>query len=275
MNKFLLLIALCTLQSCFIFKKKNVIEDASIPDAIINEAPIQQKDLKKLYKQREKIIEGLQKQSEEPIETYASRLKINTNTNGKSLGISALLRIASDSLIWSSISVIGAIEVARAQVDKDTIRVMNRINSEYIVRPFDFIYDYLGRDVNFSMVQSILMGTVVKEFLNPDLDIAYLNAASTEEIGLKGDNESYNYTIKLDAQSNVTGYIIKSKSINQNLEVSYTAFEKIGGRSYPSKAEIKTNQGNDTFVADIEYSKIEINQALNFPFTVPDKYELK
>src|SRR5271157_5984788 len=75
------------------------------------------------------------------------------------------IRIRKDSAIWFSISAFG-LEALRALITTDSIKVLNRIETTYFASDFKLINSMLKTDLDFDMLQSILMGIDFSTYRN-------------------------------------------------------------------------------------------------------------
>jgi len=75
----------------------------------------------------------------------------------KKQNFSGQFRLRKDSMIWCSITVMN-IEVARALVTPDSVKLLNRLNKTYFASNMDYLNAQLNTDIDFDMLQSLILG---------------------------------------------------------------------------------------------------------------------
>ncbi len=95
-----------------------------------------------------------------PIQWFGAKISVDSDINNQTNSFSANLRIKKDSAIWISISPALGIEVARVLITPDSLKFINRINGTYFKGDFKYLNELLQIEVNFKMIQAILLGNV-------------------------------------------------------------------------------------------------------------------
>src|SRR5678815_2230499 len=73
-------------------------------------------------------------------ETFSA--KINTDyegSDGKKYDVNVFIRMKKDSLIWISVNGALGIEGMRVLIDKDSVRILNKLDKEYQVRSLEYL----------------------------------------------------------------------------------------------------------------------------------------
>src|SRR5579875_3744407 len=99
--------------------------------------------------------------------TFSGRARTHLEIDGKGYDVTLNIRIQKNKQIWVSITAIAGIEIARAVITPDSIKILNKLQRVYLKKPFSYVYQYTGRQVNYKTVESIVIGNAVPEFLNP------------------------------------------------------------------------------------------------------------
>ena len=63
-----------------------------------------------------------------------SKAKVQANVKGKDYSLTFNIRMQKDKRIWISVNAIGSIEVARILITPDSVRIIDRINNQYLVK---------------------------------------------------------------------------------------------------------------------------------------------
>ena len=213
---------------------------------------------------------------------FSARVNVDAVIEKENRSFNANLRICKDSAIWMSISPALGIEVARALIDKDSVRFINRLNSTYFKGGFSYLNKLLQVDVNYKMIEAVLLGNVylhygVDKYIQ-DRENAELVLSTLKFRKIKRENEFEIPQILTQeiwyspAQQKITKMEMQDYRPTRNFKVRYNAFDTLEGISLPVKINIEASANKELKIA-LEYSKIGLNKELNLPFNIPDGYE--
>ena len=113
--------------------------------------------------------------------TLSAKAKIDFKLNNSSNGANLNLRIRNDEVIWMSITAIAGIEVARVMVTPDSIKVYNRLQGEYLAKPFSFISQYSNRKVDFKTLRNLIIGNSNFKFNSKMKQLIYFMKRKTTQ----------------------------------------------------------------------------------------------
>ncbi|TWR24850.1 DUF4292 domain-containing protein [Mucilaginibacter achroorhodeus] len=201
--------------------------------------------------------------------TFTGKAKTKLDINGKGNDVTLNIRINRDQKIWISITAIAGIEVARAQITPDSIQVINRLQSVYLKKPFSYIYQFAGRQVNFKTVQALLIGNAIPETLNEQADIT----VEGNNTVINGTLQSVVYKLLLGADLKVTQTNLTNQAARQTLQVTNNVFIQENGRIIPSQIDIQSTAGDKQIKANLKYNTVEFDKPLEYPFSIPKSYE--
>jgi len=217
-----------------------------------------------------------------PLQWFSAKVDANTNVDNQSNSFNANLRMKIDSAIWMSISPALGIEVARAYITRDSLKFINRINGTYFSGNYAYLNNLLQIELNFNMIQSILIGN------------AYLHYTVENYVSAKDEQGLILSTLKkrkirrgseLELPQILTQEIWYSPSHKKIIRMEMQDYRPIRKFSvvYPSFAteqEIKVParmliqaQAEKQVSIDLSFSRITVNQELNLPFSIPKNYE--
>ena len=91
---------------------------------------------------------------------FQTRTKVRYAEGDKQINGNAHIRIKKDSLIWFSVSPSIGLEATRVMITKDTAIVINRMDKEYYIFNFEEISRYFDFEIDFELIQSILLGNL-------------------------------------------------------------------------------------------------------------------
>lgn len=203
--------------------------------------------------------------------TLSLKGKANLNIDGDANDVTMNFRIKDKKVIWVSITAGGGlIEVARALITPDSIKIMDRLKSRYIKKPFSYIYGFTNKQVNFNTLQEILTGNAISDFLKLDADIKINNGVWM----LSGTKESLDYKFLFNTLYKVQETDLSDSKSGQALKVTYDSYQKLDNYLFPSSLKISTMSGTKQININMDYVKIDGNTNLSFPFNVPNRYKL-
>jgi hypothetical protein len=174
------------------------------------------------------------------------------------------LRLKFDSIVWISVTAVG-FEVARAKLDRDSIRILNRLEKKYYVYDYAFIKQLAGADLSLVQIQYLLTGNLIfpPESYNP----------ASEKDKFKTVSGYIENTVSLDGKSKIIEQILQHLVEKSDANVLYSNYKKVEKQHFPGKLDmaVRTPKGNASLI--MENSSINTNPIDAFPYEVPSKYE--
>jgi hypothetical protein len=216
-----------------------------------------------------------------PIQWFGSKVSVNSDINNQTNSFSANLRIQKDSAIWISISPALGIEVARALITPDSLKFINRINGTYFKGDYKYLNELLQIEVNFKMIQAILLGNT---YLHYSIEQYISDRENTELVLSTLKKRRIRREIDVEIPQILTQEIwfssLQNKIVRMEMQdyrpirkftVNYLQFEKVDDLNMPNKLIISA-QADKQVKIDLEYSRMTINKELNLPFNIPEDY---
>jgi len=201
--------------------------------------------------------------------TLSLKSKAKLNINGNDNSVNMAIRIKKDEKIWISITAIAGIEVARALITPDSLLVINRLQSVVLKKPFSYVRKFANKQVSFTMLQSILTGNTIADFTNEQATLD-LEATGFSIKGEQGDL-AFNLLFNTLLKPSVTE--LNNVTTGQALKVEYADYQLVEAVLFPSVVKVNSVSGKDKISIAFDFSKIERNVQLDFPFTVPKRFE--
>ena len=253
--------------------KKPVIEQTT--PVVIVETPLKESSPDSLWYQ---ILNA-----DEPVNWFGAKVSASTVVNNQSNSFNANLRMKLDSAIWMSISPALGIEVARVFITADSVKLINRINGTYFMGNFAYLNDLLQIEVNFDMIQAILIGNSylhynVENFIaDKDERGLILSTLKKRKIRRGSELELPQILTQELWYSAVSQKIIRMEMQDyrpvRKFSVDYPSFTKVEEFTFPESMHIQA-QAEKQVQIDLSYSRISVNEVLNLPFSIPKNYEL-
>lgn len=203
--------------------------------------------------------------------TLSLKGKADLDMGGEQNNVTMNIRIQKDKKIWAIVTAAGGIvEVARAMITPDSLFLLNKLEKTYTKKPFSYIYKFTNKQINFGLLQAVLSGNAAADFMTTKSDLAQENGVWV----LSGTTESLAYRSVFNTLLKVTETTLNDAKAGQAFKVSYGKYTPLNNALFPSSLNISTKSGAKMINIEIEFSKIESNVPVEFPFTVPKSYEL-
>jgi hypothetical protein len=213
---------------------------------------------------------ALLKKNDLSFHTLSLRGKASLNINGNSNNVNMNIRMKKDEMIWVSVTAIAGIEVARVLITPDSIKVRNNFQSVYLKKPFDYVHAFTNKQVSFKLLQSVFSGNTIDDFMVEQSELEQLNGVWE----LKGQQQDLAYRVLFNTLLKVSENNLNDLKSGKALKVVYGDYQKVVDELFPSNMQISSMAGVKQFGVNVDFSKIERNLPLDFPFSVPKKYEV-
>jgi hypothetical protein len=214
---------------------------------------------------------------------FSAKFSIDYIYDKKLTEFKGQIRIRKDSVIWLSFSPALGIEMARLKITNDSVLFMNRINKTYLLGDYDFINDYLQTNIDFDILQAIIIGNDFQFYdktkFRASIDNQEYKLSTAERRKLKkfvklGETDRAFYQdIWLNPYNyKITRVNLKEIANDKKLEAYYGKFKDHDGQLFPFNILFEIS-ADENISVEVDYSRIRIDQSLSFPFTIPSKYE--
>ncbi len=194
------------------------------------------------------------------------------------IAVSSTVRWRRDSVIWMNVRKLG-FTVARIQVTRDSVFVVNYLQSNYIAKNLSYIEKTFGVPLDYSILQDILLGNPV--FLT-EKDKLTLEKSIDGDVILRGKDTRWKATYKLDATNfTVKEMLFEEPGTNRLLKICYKNYGNVRvpngvqqNFSYLRTIDVESPQtGKVSVVLEVDAESLEINVPKNIKFEIPNHYE--
>lgn len=194
---------------------------------------------------------------------FSFKSKIDYNDGKSDLSFTANFRIRRDSLIWVSIGGPLGIEVARAVIDKDSVKVWNKLANERNNYPLSFLNRFLPFNPSFYDVQDFLLG-------NPLLLSKKAPIKINDEVQTSFYQDDYTFGIKHTVNNKsytLSSIMLKDKMQKQSMDATFENHEKVDSfYNFSTVRNINIERGGEKTKIQSEIYKYFIPTSLEFPF---------
>lgn len=215
---------------------------------------------------------------------FSAKFTIDYIYDKKLTEFNGQIRIRKDSIIWLSFSPALGIEMARLKITADSVFFMNRINKTYLKGDYTFISDFLQTNIDFDMLQAFIIGNdfqfYEKSKFRASVDNAEYKLSTSERRKLKKfvkqdetDAKAFYQNIWLNPETfKITRVTIKEIQDDKKLDAYYSHFKDFEGQLFPFNILFEIT-ADEKIEVNVKYSRIRIDEALSFPFSIPSKYD--
>jgi hypothetical protein len=208
-----------------------------------------------------------------------------TDKSGETTSFDINLRICHDSLIWISITPLLGIELARVMINKDSVIVLDRLHKQYLKRDFLYFEDLWKTNVNYEMIQSVIVGNYFQYLGKEKIKSVYdeepymiLSTLNKRQVKRAAEEKDPSKPVVQDFWIDGNYRIAKSKITddkqNRYVEATYSNFMNVNGYLF-AKSLVVTLASSTPTIINVEYSKVSNLDSLQLPFSIPDKYVAK
>ncbi len=202
--------------------------------------------------------------------TFSGKAAAKLNIDGRVNDVTMNIRIKKGQQIWVSITAILGLEVARALITPDSIKVINRLEGSYLKKPFNYIYQFTSRQINYKTLESLLIGNAIPELINEQADIK----ANNGNVVLSGNLNDLAYTLVVGPDLRVTKTSMVNTAVSQSIQVENAGFIQTNSRIMPSQININSSVKEKKVQIDLHYIKTDFDQSLDFPFNVSGRFSI-
>lgn len=205
--------------------------------------------------------------------TFSAKLNVDyQGTDGKKYNVSVFVRMKRDSLIWLSVNGALGIEGMRVLIDKDSVKILNKLEKEYQVRSLAYLQEVAALPLDLHSMQDLLVGNPV--FLDSNL-LSYSQEGNL--ISLLSEGNWFRHRITLHNNDHL---VLTSKlddvdiQRNRTCFLNYADYENRKGVNFSTTRTISITEKSKLDVK-LNFKQYDFNETLSFPFSVPKNYKRK
>lgn len=200
--------------------------------------------------------------------------------DSKQLTQSASIKIRwrRDSVIWLNITKL-ILNVARAQITKDSVFVISPLQGTYAAEPLRYIEQKFGLPADFDLLQNFLLGKPI--FLTDKKQLT-LNTPKENTVILRGSNDRWTAEYQFDwTTKQLTEMTFTEPKAQRSLKVTYENYAPLADAdgkqrpfAYRRTITIESPQTGKAKVGiEIEAESLEVNVVKNIKFEIPSHYK--
>ena len=203
--------------------------------------------------------------------TLSFKAKAVLKINEKSNDVNMNFRIRKDEVIWVSVTAIAGLEVARALITPDSVKILNRLDNIYIKKPFSYIHEFTNEQIIFKTLQSVLIGNTISDFISDSTDLNM----ETEEAKLKTVLGTLVYNLRVNLSNKIILTNLNDEDTDQELSVNYSDFKLINQQEIPHTVVLDSKAKNKKIGLELNFLKVDMDTPVDLPFRVPERFLIK
>jgi hypothetical protein len=201
--------------------------------------------------------------------TLSVRAKGLVSADGQGNDATINIRIDRDKAIWASVTAtIAQVEIARMLLTPDSVKIINRATEHYLAKPFSYLSNYTGSGVSFGMIQALLTGSIL-----PGMPDGATVERHADSVLFSGKLDSLRYLLTVNPEFRIVHTYLKNEATAQLLNASYSAFSLLDGQPVPGSVSIRSAAAGSRVAADLEYSRMTLNEPVTMPFSIPSRFK--
>lgn len=189
---------------------------------------------------------------------------LTANINGDNQSSAFNIRIQRGKQIWLVLRPMLGIEAFRVLITPDSLRMVDRINKQYYEKPFSYLNQLAGTQVDYQMLENILLNNL-GHLRNGDTKVA---DGGNFDFVVKQGNAVFN----IDLQAELP----KSKAIliesgDKKVRIDYQLPNKVDGHWAPASIKAILN-GNENNGISFNFTKFAVENGQTYPYSIPKNY---
>ncbi len=203
--------------------------------------------------------------------TFSGRAKTKIQMNKQDRDVTLNIRIDRDKAIWISVTAILGVEAARVLITPDSVKIINRLQGEYIKKPFSYIYNYVNPGVTFTTLQDLLLANVSSGLLRAgNVQVA----SAQDEFVVVGIKDQLSFQYRINKENRPFNFILEEVGGTANLEAYYGNYASTEGYNFPQNIALDIVGENMSINAKLDFNRVIFNAPVEMPFTVSSRYKI-
>lgn len=216
--------------------------------------------------------------------TFYSKISTKYQDTTMNISFKTSVKMVKDSAISALITYAG-IPIYNSLVTPDTLTIVNKRGKCYIKSKLDYIKETFGVSFDYKNIEELLLGMplgydIEQKYFQIHDPYNYIVSSHRKREIKKSDKKEklqddviIKYYLSNDLKS-LKKLEVESKSDTTTIEVNYLSRDTIYNYSMPAEVTIRVFTPRNAIFVNMNYEKIEINEAQQILITIPEKYEL-
>lgn len=229
----------------------------------------------------------LQKMSDSGLafETFSARFSATYSEGETEASFSGTLRIRRDSIIWMSFSPAMGIEVMRAVITRDSVKILDRIHRTSVVTDFGYIRRWVKVPVDLDMIEALITGncwvcsgadgfrsSVDRRLYRLDFSGTFTGVDAPGDQGRDGIPLPFQIWLDPENFKVVRTLVKETQGKDRDMEAIYTDFKMAGEQTVPSGLTFRLRDAGRRLELSLHYIRMKLDEPLAFPFSIPEDF---
>lgn len=215
------------------------------------------------------IVEGLEKQKID-FNTFSAKVKLNYEGKDEGDQATAYIRMKKDSVIWISLTGALGIEGFRLLVNKDSVKLMNKLQKTIQYRSIAYLQELTKVPFDYFSLQDVIVGNPV--FVDSNI-VSYKNTQNELLVLIVGNMFKNLLTLESSDLRVVHSKLDDLDSMhNRTCDITYDGYENSGDFYFSTKRRISVSEKSKLDI-DLEFKNYDFNKPQDYPFSIPKNYK--
>ena len=200
--------------------------------------------------------------------TLSGKINIEYSDGEDSQGFTVSLRMQKDKAIWIS----APLGIVKAYITPNRVSFYNKLENEYFDGDFSYLSELLGTDVDFNLLQNLLLGQAIVDLR----DDKYIISITDDTYRLVPKNPGVLYKSLFQVEPKNFKMAVQQLSQplkNRFLQIRYNNYQSIEQKVLPNEIGILALQEGAENRIMLEYRNLELNKSMNFPYKIPKGFK--
>ncbi len=204
--------------------------------------------------------------------TFSGKARIHFAGPDDNKEFTAHFRIRKDSVIWVNVTFAG-IAVARLFITRDSFFLLNPTQKEITMLPLSQAAKVLPTKVDFSSLQNLVTGEPLRDGKMTGASSAPFGGSWTIQVEDSAYVQRFTYS-KTDSTIR-TGQMRTRKPGGPQAITAYGDYETVNNHKISTSRTLNIQNGMDVYSLDMNFTKVDFDEPLDYPFNVPKSYTVK
>jgi len=189
---------------------------------------------------------------------------LTANINGDNQSSAFNIRIERGKQIWIILRPMLGIEAFRVLITPDSLRMVDRINKQYYEKPFSYLNQLAGTQIDYESLENILLN-----------NLGHLRSGKTQVAGIPGydfivnqGNMRYSIALQSDLPKSK---VVLAESGEKKVRIEYQLPGLVDGLWAPASLKAILN-GNENNGISLNFSKFAVENGQTYPYSIPKNY---
>jgi len=218
------------------------------------------------------VIEQVKKVQPQFTTANVSKVSMEIQLKERTVNVSATCKIKKDSAIFVSIQPFMGIELFKAELTVDSMKVFDKMNRKFYVVDYGFFNKRFGVAVDFNSLQSLLTGQF---FCVGQKGIQADSCKLIAENGTKNiqfENSKMLQSTYLNDVNTIKQVVLKAKGSDYQLQTDFADYAVVNGVNFPQKINLTATSDKSKGSCNFSILKVEFNTNIKLQGASSDRY---